>query len=564
MKWLISFLLSSFVISTQTQLPSATTITIGLFTTQATHSVTIIPLGADAWQQSCATCERSVFRTPLHIDRVNRPTYFGGNLRVQSEVGGPPVEAAGLYKIVSAAGALRVTLQMPSERYVGAVLSAEAAPDEPPASLEALAIAARTFALANLRRHKAENFDLCDSTHCQALRLGLLRPAVVEAVRNTAGITLWNGQHRASIYYTQHCGGITEAASALWPTERSAYLATHSDPYCIRRSPASWQADIPLADLNQIASELHWSLPRPVTDVRIVQHTGSGRAKLLELSGPARVVTISASSLRFGINRSLGWNRIRSDLYTVVVTGNMLHFTGHGYGHGVGLCQAGAFEMAREHRTAAEILAFYFPNTHAGLISSGGLWHNETAGAVTIRAISPNPELTHAIEIAWQRALGLFPLMSDAPRPTIVVAPTTELFRQLTSSPGYLLAVTRGDQITLQPLSVLRRNGPLESVILHEFLHVLIESQSTSETPLWLREGLAEALGDIQSAYTPPSLSVIDIERALANPPDLAAYRQAHRDAAAIVRALGHTYSLSVMREWLRNGVPAQVLQSVH
>src|SRR5207247_7168197 len=120
----------------------------------------------------------------------------------------------------------------------------------------------------------------------------------------------------------------------------------------------------------------------------------SGRAKLLEISSPARTVTISASSLRFGVNRALGWNRIRSDLYTVVIGGNMFHFTGHGYGHGVGLCQTGAFQMALGHHTAAGILAFYCPNTHLGLTASGDLWHKGTIGTMTLRTITPDPEGT--------------------------------------------------------------------------------------------------------------------------------------------------------------------------
>ena len=151
-----------------------------------------------------------------------------GNLRLTPEEDTAAVEAAGLYTITPTPNGLRVTLQIPSERYVAAVLSAEAAPDEPSASLAALAIVARTFALTNIRRHSdPEDFDLCDSTHCQALRLDPIRSSIAQAVRDTAGITLWNGSTHASIYYTQNCGGISEAASKpssgppsappLWP-----------------------------------------------------------------------------------------------------------------------------------------------------------------------------------------------------------------------------------------------------------------------------------------------------------------------------------------------------------
>lgn len=540
--------------------PSAATITLGLFTTRTVHNVTVKPLGANGWVQTCASCRRTALRAPLHLDHIDHAIHLGGNFRIEPDGDASAVEAAGLYTIVPTPSGLAVTLELSSERYVAGVLSAEAAPDEPAASLEALAITARTFALANLHRHKTDGFGLCDSTHCQALRLAAVRPAIARAVRDTAGISLWSGSGRASIYYTQHCGGISEDASSVWADEHARYLSSHLDPHCLRRNPASWQTRISFADLTRIASEQHWNLPTPITSVRITQHTASGRAKLLEVSSSTRTAAISASSLHFAINRALGWNRIRSDLYTVAIADGMLQFTGHGYGHGVGLCQTGALQMAIEHHTAAEILAFYFPNTRIGLTSSGGLWQQEAIGAVTLRTITHDSGLSEATQRAWQRALALLPSSGDTPQPTIVVAPTTELFRQLTGSPGYLVAVTRGDQITLQPLLVLKRYGPIEPLLLHELLHALIESQSTDKAPLWLREGLAEALADIDSAYAPPKSSVATIEQRLADPPSLAAYQQAHRDAAAIVRTLGQRYSLTVMCQWLRDGVPTQVL----
>src|ERR1700733_2524544 len=550
------------VASVPAQQPSATTITVGLFTTSSIRSLTVIPIGANAWQKICATCRQTALHAPFHLDHIDRAIRLGGNFRIQRE-DTLPVEAAALYTIAPASDGLHVTLKFPSERYVAAVLSAEADPDEPAASLEALAIAARTFALTNLHRHQKGGFDLCDSTHCQALRLGPVRPAIAEAVRNTAGISLWNGSHRASIYYTQHCGGISEAVSAAWPDEHASYLSSHADPYCLRRSSAEWQTNVPLSDLNRIASEQHWNLPTPITSIRIAQRTTSGRAKLLEISSPTRTATLSASSLHFAINRTLGWNRIRSDLYRVTVADGTLHFTGHGYGHGVGLCQAGALQMALEHHTAAEILAFYFPNTHLGLTPWGGLWHEENVGPVTLRTITSTPELAPILQRAWQRALTLLP-SSETPHLTIILAPTTELFRQLSFGPGYLLSVTRGNQITLQPLPVLKLNGPIEPLLLHELLHTLLESQSTDKAPLWLREGLAEALTETYSADRPPTSSLATIERRLADPRSLAESQQAHRDAAAIVRALGHTYSLEVMRQWLRDGISAQVLRTLH
>ncbi len=190
---------------------------------------------------------------------------------------------------------------------------------------------------------------------------------------------------------------------------------SHADPYCLRRGPATWQDKISFTDLTRIASEQHWKLPTPITSIHITQYTASGRAKLLEVSGPTGTTQISASSLRFAINRDLGWNRIRSDLYSVAIANGMLLFAGRGYGHGVGLCQAGAFQMAIEHHSAAEILSFYFPNTRPGLTSLGDLWHSETVGAVTLRTITHDPKLAEAVQFAWQRALALLPPAGETP-----------------------------------------------------------------------------------------------------------------------------------------------------
>ena len=77
------------------------------------------------------------------------------------------------------------------------------------------------------------------------------------------------------------------------------------------------------------------------------------------------------------------------------------------------------------------------------------------------------------------------------------------------------------------------------------------------------RESLAETLADIHSVYARPASSLTTIEQRLEDPQGLAEYQQAHRDAGAIVRTLGHTYSLTIMRQWLRDGVPTQVQETL-
>jgi stage II sporulation protein D len=461
-----------------------------------------------------------------------------------------------------------VLLTLPSESYVIAALSGEAAPDEPRASLKAMAISMRTFALVNANRHQAEGFGLCDSTHCQALRLGKPRPEVEQAVRETAGETLWSGFERAHIYYTQHCGGMSEPASAVWPDERAAYLAgQHADPYCLHRSPAQWQTHIPLRELDQIFRAQGWHTPSPVTDIRITQRDAAGRAALLQVTGRGAPAQLSASSFRFAVDRALGWNQMRSDWYSTTLSGADLEIRGRGYGHGVGLCQAGAFEMATEGRSEKEILGFYFPGTVPGVTPAGDGWQRIAGAGWTLLTTDRTGPLLAEGNAAWARAQSLLretPQGKASQAPTVQELPTTELFRQTTGEPGWILASTRGSHVYLQPATVRQNNGGAETLLLHEFLHVLVEQEAGANAPLWLREGLVETLAAPgKRNWDRVDLPAAQVDAALAHPSSAAVSRRAHEAAARMAALLCARYGTPAVLEFLRNRVPPEAVRSL-
>ena len=88
--------------------------------------------------------------------------------------------------------------------------------------------------------------------------------------------------------------------------------------------------------------------------------------------------------------------------------------------------------------------------------------------------------------------------------------------------------------------SVLRSTGKLESTLLHEMLHLLIESRAHHDLPLWFREGLALYLAD--TAWDK-----------LRNETEA---RQAYRTAHARVRALVDRHGRAAVMEWLVRGLP--------
>jgi stage II sporulation protein D len=539
-----------FFLATKPAPESARSLTIEVWASRSVTHLTATPVGNPG--------------KPIIVDWQNRQHIeLSGNYRLQA-ADAPDLAAAGKWTITWQPHGLRVLLTLPSENYLIAALSGEAAPDEPMASLKAMAISMRTFALVNANRHQSEGFGLCDSTHCQALRLGKPRFEVEQAVRETAGETLWSGSQRAHVFYTQHCGGISEAASAAWPEEKAGYLAgQHRDPYCLRRSPAQWQTRIPLRQLGEIFRAQGWHTPSPLTGIQIAQRDAAGRAQLLQVAGQGAPAQLSASSFRFAVDRALGWNQMRSDWYSLTLSGADLEIQGRGYGHGVGLCQAGAFEMAAEGRSDTEILNFYFPGAVPGITPAGDRWQRRTGAGWNLLTTDPEGSLLGAGNAAWARAQSLLPVSSRSPAPVVQELPTTELFRQTTGEPGWMLASTRGSHVFLQPGAVQQRNGGAKTLLLHEFLHVLVEQQAGANAPLWLREGLVEVLAapgklEWERVDLPPA----EVEAALAHPSSATVSRRAHEAAARMAALLCARYGRTAVLEFLRNGIPSEAAKS--
>src|SRR5947207_7157433 len=120
---------------------------------------------------------------------------------------------------------------LPVEAYVARVLVGEALPGSEPAALEALAVAVRTYTVANRGKHRADGFDLCDQTHCQVMRSAT--PDTERAAAATSGQVLLYGDAPASIYYSASCGGRTERPSNVWPgADDPPYLPSQDDDGC--------------------------------------------------------------------------------------------------------------------------------------------------------------------------------------------------------------------------------------------------------------------------------------------------------------------------------------------
>ncbi len=100
------------------------------------------------------------------------------------------------------------------------------------------------------------------------------------------------------------------------------------------------------------------------TGVAVTARGVSGRARTVAVSTPKGRLTLTGLEIRFALG-------LPENLFNVVAGtdeagGRVFTFYGRGWGHGVGLCQTGAFGMALAGRTYREILAHYYPGTEVG------------------------------------------------------------------------------------------------------------------------------------------------------------------------------------------------------
>ena len=412
--------------------------------------------------------------------------------------------------------------------YIAQVLAGEGQPRAGGAAHEALAITARTFALANRQRHGREGFDLCDTTHCQVVRPAT--PASRRAAAATSGRVLLSGGRPAEVFYSAWCGGRLERASQVWPGATD-HRHPERDDACTGEPP--WTSDVRAGDVERAlrAAGLRGGRLRAL---RVVQRNASGRVERLHAEGltPPHV---SGQDFRMAMGRIVGWQTVKSTAFEVQRTGSGYRFRGTGFGHGVGLCVIGAGVRAGRGETAEAILRFYFPDLAVGHAAA-------PAAATTASVSAPPPPRVIVPPAATSPAsapptttgapsgdvqLGL-PVAEESERPVVLalvrrarddiakaaglrapsvlrltVHPTVESFGRATGQPWWAAGATSGTTIHLLPTAMLRQRGVLEQTVRHEVAHALLDAELASR-PLWVREGAAIVFGS-EAGVTGPA-----------------------------------------------------------
>jgi stage II sporulation protein D len=293
-------------------------------------------------------------------------------------------------------GAQGLTLvnELGLEAYLCSVVPSEMPPYWEGAALQAQAIAARTDTLRNLGRFKGKGYDLCPTVACAVYAgVGAEDPRSSAAVSATAGTVLEGpGGRLHPTFYMHNSGGHTQEPREAWSFgEKAPPMAVVDSPpgsgdaKLFPLTPAgllrfvdnldgglhSWPKDSSTFrwTLRLSAAEAGASVGRrhpavgPLQRVEVVERTEGGYARRVRFAGLAGESIGSSDYIRTALKG------MKSNLFYVEsrrgpdgkLEALLLH--GGGWGHGVGMAQAGARAMAKAGLDSSAILQHYFPQS---------------------------------------------------------------------------------------------------------------------------------------------------------------------------------------------------------
>jgi len=255
-------------------------------------------------------------------------------------------------------GKLTVINEVYIEHYVAGVVESEAGSKEPKEYYKVQSVICRTYALNNRRRHEAEGFQLCDKVHCQVYHTrSKSNPDILRGTQETIGIVIVDSDiNLVTAAFSSNCGGYTCNSEDVWSGYLD-YLRAREDDNCIQEPHSYWRTTM---SKDKWLGYLKSKHDYPVNDP-IAQHAA------LNYCPERRDITFDPDQ---DGQDEIDFIRIRYDLklqsayFSIENVNDSVILEGHGYGHGVGLCQEGAMNMAKRGIPYDEILHYYYNNIH--------------------------------------------------------------------------------------------------------------------------------------------------------------------------------------------------------
>lgn len=229
-------------------------------------------------------------------------------------------------------------------------------PSEMPAvwnieALKAQAVAARSYAVANLAKHQVEGYDLKANTEDQVyVGVQVETEASNRAVAETEGLVLKHNARVVSAFFHSAGGGATEQAEHVWGS-KVPYLK--SVPDFDEESPHfNWQRKIDVSTIEENLRKQGRDIGG-LLGIFPLERGLSQRVSLAMIAGTLQTVLVSGEELRKILS-------LPSTVFNIASGAQSYLLAGRGFGHGLGMSQWGAKYLSEQGYNAAQILSYYY------------------------------------------------------------------------------------------------------------------------------------------------------------------------------------------------------------
>ena len=254
-------------------------------------------------------------------------------------------------------GKLLAINEVPLEDYVKGVVPSEMSAAWHPEALKVQAIATRTYALYKMRQNARKDFDVLASIKDQVYlyRGRASAGAAARAVDDTRDLVLAYRDEPILAVFSSTAAGQTEDAWNVWAVDMP-YLKGVECPFDLNSPWYQWRTDIALPMLEQRLRDEGFPVGI-IASLAPATYTKAGRVIQVRILHSGGELYVKGDDLR----RVLGYTVLPSTQFDFDIVGIQVQFAGRGNGHGVGLCQWGAKELAERGYSAETILRYYYP-----------------------------------------------------------------------------------------------------------------------------------------------------------------------------------------------------------
>ncbi len=254
---------------------------------------------------------------------------------------------------------------IPMESYLSTLLAKEMNGTWPVEALKAQAVAARTYAYERIKKGR-EVAALDKLYHLESSEKDQVSgtftdvtPNTLKATRETHGEILVGPTGKISpVFFHSKCGGKTLRPDQVWGGVEEGYRSVNCT-FCNKTGMKDWNHHIKGENLTAMVDKVlqrYYSDKITGKDLRLMPDSPDNSE--LRLYAGDRLHIIKKSYLRNQAGREL----LPSNNFTMTMKNNKeIQVKGQGYGHGVGLCQLGALELAKRGYNYRQILSHYFP-----------------------------------------------------------------------------------------------------------------------------------------------------------------------------------------------------------